>query len=421
MALPAALGLRSRWPRRAAAIGAAGLLAGLAVLGQRVAAPRRVPLHVAGVAVVADQTTEVTTRGVTNADRRWLSLGLLPPVPAGVDPSLTTDALLDLRTLRHDHGVTVAAWSPAWRYVWPRDSAFVTSAYARTGHLPEAEAELSFLQRVQGVDGRFEARYRPDGSGSPDDRGIELDGSGWALWALNQVADELPARSQPALVARYRSLLDRSVAASLAAIDPTGLPPAGMDYWETPEAKPTLATAAVLLGGLRAAARLYARVGDPSAASAAAVGAARLQAAIVTRFEADGYPRHLGGRAGSVDLGATFLLAPFAGVDRPVLTAVWRDSARRMRRPAGGLAPGGSWRRDGISWTPTTATYAMAAACRDPATAASWLRWLDRHRTGAGALPEKVLADGSPASVAPLAWTAAATVITADELARGCR
>jgi GH15 family glucan-1,4-alpha-glucosidase len=31
---------------------------------------------------------------------------------------------------------------------------------------------------------------------------------------------------------------------------------------------------------------------------------------------------------------------------------------------------------------------------------------------------EKVLADGRPASVAPLAWTAAAVVLTAQELSR---
>ena len=47
----------------------------------------------------------------------------------------------------------------------------------------------------------------------------------------------------------------------------------------------------------------------------------------------------------------------------------------------------------------------------------AWLDWLDRHRTPAGSFPEKVLADGRPASVAPLAWTAAAVLLTADTLA----
>ena len=40
----------------------------------------------------------------------------------------------------------------------------------------------------------------------------------------------------------------------------------------------------------------------------------------------------------------------------------------------------------------------------------------DAHRTSAGALPEKVLADGSPAAVAPLAWTAATVLLTLDRL-----
>jgi GH15 family glucan-1,4-alpha-glucosidase len=63
----------------------------------------------------------------------------------------------------------------------------------------------------------------------------------------------------------------------------------------------------------------------------------------------------------------------------------------------------------------------MASACQaSRPEAVTWLRWLDQHRTAAGSLPEKVLANGQPASVAPLAWTAAAVVITADQLERGC-
>ena len=88
-----------------------------------------------------------------------------------------------------------------------------------------------------------------------------------------------------------------------------------------------------------------------------------------------------------------------------------------MVRPGGGLAPGGSWRRDGISWTNVTASRAMTAAfIGDHDEAMARLHWLDQHRTAAGSLPEKVLPNGQPASVAPLAWTAAAVVITADQL-----
>ena len=43
---------------------------------------------------------------------------------------------------------------------------------------------------------------------------------------------------------------------------------------------------------------------------------------------------------------------------------------RLMLRPAGGLAPGGSWRDDGISWTTATSSYALAAAALGDAMAA---------------------------------------------------
>ncbi len=101
------------------------------------------------------------------------------------------------------------------------------------------------------------------------------------------------------------------------------------------------------------------------------------------------------------------------------MVAAWRQAGPAMARPAGGLAPGGSWRRDGISWTNATATYALtAAALGESEQATAWLGWLGRHRTAAGSFPEKVLADGSPASVAPLTWTAAAVLLTAESLAR---
>jgi glucoamylase len=51
--------------------------------------------------------------------------------------------------------------------------------------------------------------------------------------------------------------------------------------------------------------------------------------------------------------------------------------------------------------------------------AAGWLSWLDRHRTEAGSLPEKVLYNGSPAAVAPLAWTSALVLIALTQTPPG--
>ncbi len=151
--------------------------------------------------------------------------------------------------------------------------------------------------------------------------------------------------------------------------------------------------------------------GQPQSAATAAAGT--LRAAIDRGYGPSGYSRHLGGRPDSVDLGVAFLLPPFAAAsgESPdaAMLAAWRRSATLMARPAGGLAPGGSWRRDGVSWTNITATSAVVAAfVGDREDAYAGLAWLAAHRTEAGSLPEKVLANGQPASVAPLAWTAAA-------------
>jgi glucoamylase len=351
------------------------------------------------------------------AERAWLASGTVPSVPGLGDSTMVREALLDLRMLSLDAGVPVAGWAPAWRHVWPRDSALAAAALARTGHRDDAEAVLAFLQRVQSPSGVFAARYLADGSGVPDDRGDQLDGTGWALWALDAVVAAAPAAERPVLVARHRLLLERSTAAARAAVDDGHrLPPPGPDYWERPERRPTLATAALLLAGLEAAGRLHALVGDPSAASVAAA-ADRLRTTVMARFAADGFPRHPGGPASSVDLGVAFLLPPFTAHPDAAVVAAFRAAPRAMLRPAGGLAPGGSWRDDGISWTTSTSSYALgAAALGDTSAAVEWLRWLDDHRTLAGSLPEKVLADGRPAAVAPLGWACAAVVLAAVEL-----
>ena len=113
----------------------------------------------------------------------WLAAGTVPQVD-GVDPTMITAALLDLHVLSLQYGVPVAGQSPAWRYVWPRDSALAAVAFARTGHPDDAERVLAFLERVQPESGVFAARYLPDGSGEPDARGVQIDGIGWALWAM---------------------------------------------------------------------------------------------------------------------------------------------------------------------------------------------------------------------------------------------
>jgi glucoamylase len=352
--------------------------------------------------------------------REWLAAGTVPGIHELGGSTMARDALLDLHVLSASDGVAVAGWAPPWQYVWPRDSALVATALARTGHPADAERVITFLQRVQPESGIFEARYRPDGTGVPDGRGLQSDSVGWTLWALDAVVTELPPASRAAFLERHRSLLDRSAGAALRLVaNPRSLPPVSSDYWERRERGLTLATAAMVHAGLLAASELAEMVGDGELATRTAVAAGRVGSAIELTFGPDGYPRTAGGSAGSVDLGVSFLLPPFAGaVDGGVLE-VWRRSAQRMARPAGGLAPGGSWRADGVSWNTATSSSAMTAAFvgdRDDSVAR--LRWLDAHRTEPGSLPEKVLSDGQPASVAPLAWAAATVLITVVELER---
>lgn len=346
----------------------------------------------------------------------WLDAGTVPGEGTAFE-DMSRGALLDLRALTGDDGALVAALYPHWDYSWPRDSSFAAAALAGTGHVPEAVRILEFFADVQAEDGSFQARYLTDGSGGvPDDRPAQTDGTGWILWSLGQVADAAPEAERAQLVAGLESLLDRSSAHILELIDNRdSLPPVSPDYWETSERSLTLGTAAPLLAGLQSAARLYEELGRTEEVAAAVEGAERLAAAIEERFGAKGYPRSI--RGGRSDAASAFVLPPF--VDEPLAGApeAWAASIEHMLRPAGGLAPGGTWRRDGVSWTPETAIYALAAAhLGETERAENWLAWLDLHRTASGALPEKVLADGSPAAVAPLSWTNAVVLLTLAEL-----
>ena len=347
--------------------------------------------------------------------RAWLAAGTVPG-EGGPYAEMVAGALLDMHALTLPGGAAVAGWSARWRYVWPRDSSFVAVALATTGHPGDALAILTFLQRVQHRDGSFEARYLPDGSGPPDDRGLQSDGTGWALWATDAVLASIVDDTGRARAAHsLRRLIDRSTDRILDLTARRGtLPPASSDFWEDDEASLTLGTAAPLLSGLEAAARIYARLGDDASAAKAGTRAKKLRVAITETF-GPRFARYPGGE--QLDAAGAFLLPPFQPTALPGALTAWRTSAAAMARPAGGLAPGAGWRKDGISWTPQTALYGLtAAAVGDDDAANAWLSWIDAHRTPSGAIPEKVLGDGSPAAVAPLSWSAACVVLAVATL-----
>jgi len=358
-----------------------------------------------------------TAEDLATSSRAWLDAGTVPG-KGGPYEDMVTGALLDMHALQVD-GASVAAWSAHWRYVWPRDASFVAAAMASTGHIDEALKILSFLRDAQHPDGSFEARYLPDGSGPPDNRGVQTDGTGWVLWATQAVLAQIDDADDRARAAKHlRPMIDRSTRHILALTSRRGtLPVASSDFWEVPESRLTLGTAAPLLSGLEAAADLYGVLGARSSAARAATRAASLRSAIMREF-GPRYARYADGQ--DRDAASAFLLPPFQPTAVRGALEAWRASASEMGRPAGGLAPGGGWPDDGISWTPQTALYGLTAAwAGDDEASRTWLTWIDEHRTPSGAIPEKVLADGSPAGAAPLAWSAACVVLAVAQLDQG--
>ena len=300
-------------------------------------------------------------------------------------------------------GAVVAAPVSIWRYVWPRDAAFAAAALSAVNLTGEALGVLGNLASWQRADGGFEARYTSSGR-VPDHRPAQADGAGWFLWAAGRLlADGVSAAD---LRDRLGAPLVRAASRLLEITDtPSHLPAASPDYWEVAETVLTLGTAAPVLLGLEAATALTRAgidLGGPAQALAERVTAVR---SAMERNFAPAWGRHL--RRNDVDATIALVLPPFT---QPLTgaRAVRQTATERMRRPAGGLAPGAGWRDDGVSWTPETALIAWSALSLGMEEEGTrLLAWLEAHRTAAGALPEKVLADGAPAGPAPLAWTCA--------------
>ena len=330
---------------------------------------------------------------------------------ASLDTSdeLAKGAAQDLYVLTEGLPASVAGWSPKWRYAWPRDTAHVAVALHGLGRADLARRQLEFLARVQGRDGTFEARYDPWTLKAPDARPPQLDGCGWFLWAAATVA----GRDQ-AWLGRHRRPVTAAIDAAIGCLDRHGSPPASPDYWEVEAARVNLGTAAVLLAGLDHGVDLAGALGDTALATKTHAAHERLAAFVSRGFAAADYPRDVGSDA--TDAAVAFLSPTYQRrFAAPHLAEALRRYEREAARPAGGVAPGAGWKNDGISWTPEVALLANAyGACGLTADRDRLLSWLREHRTSAGSLPEKVLHDGRPAAVAPLAWTAASVLMALE-------
>ena len=300
-------------------------------------------------------------------------------------------------------GAVVAAPMSIWRYVWPRDAAFAAAALSAVNLPQEALGVLGNLASWQRADGGFEARYTSSGQ-APDNRPPQSDGSGWFLWAAARLLDDGVSAAE--LGASVGTRLARAAARLLTMTDtPSHLPATTPDYWEVAETVLTLGTAAPVLLGLEAATAMAGAGVDLAVPSQVLADRAEVVRRAMELNFAPSWGRHV--RRDDIDAAIALVLPPFtealAGAREARRTAV-----ARMRRPSGGLAPGSGWRDDGVSWTPETALMAWSAlALEMEEEGTRLLAWLEAHRTAAGALPEKVLADGAPAGPAPLAWTCA--------------
>jgi glucoamylase len=348
------------------------------------------------------------------ADRAWLAEGTIPGATA-TEREAAARSLLNLRLLLRPGGAAIAAQTPYWAYVWPRDASFAAAAFASTGHRREAREIVAFLTRTQRPDGTWPARSHPDGRPVTDGRPAQLDATGWVPWAAwlatDQGRDLGAARELWPVVRAAADHASRSLRRD-------GLPPPGPDYWERHERLTTLGTAAALLAGLRAAGHLAAALGSGNEAGRYRAAAGTLAAAIPRAFAGPGgYHRyavrfggHGLGRTGGPDAAVAWLAPPFAPAAPAVLAALER-AGEQLGPGGGGAVPGPPW-RDSDFWTPATASFALAAmASGDRAAAERRLGWLLEHRTALGAFPERVRRDGELRSVAPLAWTHAMVLL----------
>jgi glucoamylase len=368
---------------------------------------------------LAGQCADGTATG-NSAAGKWLASGTVP----GTGPvlqSMAERSLLDLYLSVRPDGVVVAGYYHGWDYAWPRDSSWVAAALAETGHRADALRVLRFLGQEQNANGTWAARYQTNGSGPVlDGRPAELDAVGWvpwAVWSWYQAAGAgAGTGAGTGSVARTElaglwPMVNAAAGAAERSLTPNGMPEPATDYWEH-GSQVTLGTAAPLLTGLRAAADIATALGQTSASARWATAASRLATAMQASFGCYGDNRLPRDSAGP-DAAITWLGPPF-GPASPALEREEQVAQRALTLPSGGLLPGTGWPGNlTTAWTPETAFFALSdAETGQHAAAATLLDWLAAHRTTLGELPEQVNADGRPGSVAPLAWTDAAVLLT---------
>ena len=370
-----------------------------------------------------DATEPVTVRaGDPDAQRQiersraWLAEGTMPG-STPLQRDVATRALLSMRALMQPNGAVAAGWYGAWKYSWPRDTAFISAAFTATGHFSEAYQILQFNASTQRADGTWEARTTLDGAGPPDGRHWQLDANGWVPWATWQWYQAAPRKTRDAQLAALFPMIAKAADYSAASLDEKGLPPASPDYWEIGTTTTNIGTAAPLLAGLNAAVDLAKSSQHNADAKRWSAAARRLSAGIAENFAANGYPRTVDNQHGR-DSAVTFMAPPFNAAPADLHKAM-ADTWQALLRPNGGVVPGNdpahNWGLD--TWGPETSFFALAwAGTGQVPRSSEALNWVMAHRNWLGELPEKVTGDGHPGSAVPLAWTDAIVLMTLSAL-----
>jgi hypothetical protein len=297
-----------------------------------------------------------TLRAAMREDRHWLrgARPLGPGAPAWAKGMyerslLVLHALTDRRS-----GAVVAGARDGWAYVWPRDAAASTLAFAAAGYRRQARLSARFLL---GLDLRSAARFDGDGDPVPG-RGPQGDAAGWVAAAARAVGLPPPPRLP------WRNL---------------------PDYQE----------------------------GEPGNYLGNAIAAADgTKTGDVRRSSSRGMVRRLGDPSSGLDSAAAWAVEPFR--IRPLYPAA-RETMLRLARRGGrfGITPSENWEGGRDPWSAPTAWTAWSlAALGERRQALHLLADLRRAATPAGTLPERVDArTGVPTSTTPLAWSHAFTIL----------
>lgn len=374
-------------------------------------------------------------------------------------------SLLILRTQVDRGGAIIAANDTdirqfnqdTYSYMWPRDGAVVAQALDRAGYGRMARRFLEFCTQkavkfnysasILADSGFLMHKYNPDGSvGSSWQPWLE-DGEMvfpiqedetalviWALWEHYMVHRDIEG-----LQPFYSPFVEQAADFMLSfRDDKTGLPLPSWDLWEERRGMFTY-TAATVIGGLNAAARLADLFQDQARAAAYQAGVAEMRDAIDHHLYAPLERRYARGivfengvsRLDTTVDASLLALVQFGGYDphdeRIVNTVRAVEERLWLREGNGGLAryEGDAYQRTvhsagipGNPWPVCTlwlAQYRIAAARThaELAQALPLLQWTAERALPSGVLPEQVHPEsGEFVSVSPLTWSHGVLVAT---------